>query len=94
MEKKSEIDLEDIVSCGTDFLILTELEWSFNVIVIVMDIVHGVNGPQNWESLMAEFVTFGWTIPLINRQIALLLQYAWGFHLWVSYSFKTLYLLN
>lgn len=24
--KKSEIDFEDIVSCGTDFLILTELE--------------------------------------------------------------------
>lgn len=24
--KKSEIDFEDVVSCGTDFLILTELE--------------------------------------------------------------------
>ncbi len=71
--KNSEIDLEDIVSCGTDFLILTELEWSFNVIVIVMDIVLGVNGPHKWVSLMAECVSFGWTIPLINRQIVFLL---------------------
>lgn len=78
---KYEIDLKDIVSLcnysynhGTDLIILTELEWllKLNSYCHTVDIILGVNGPQNWESLMAEFVTFGWTNPLRSRPIAFL----------------------